>query len=164
MATSTSTVSAQREAATPTKHNKRVAIWLFFMCGLVAAMVIVGGATRLTDSGLSITEWKPVTGALPPLNEEAWLTEFEKYKQIPEYVEVNFGMSLSEFKNIYWWEWGHRLLGRVIGLAFLFPFLIFALTGALTRRLSLQLFGLLVLGGMQGALGWWMVRPGWSTV
>ena len=123
-------------------------------------MVIVGGATRLTDSGLSITEWKPVTGAVPPLSEEAWLTEFEKYKQIPEYVEVNFGMSLSEFKNIYWWEWGHRMLGRVIGLAFLFPFSIFALTGALTRRLSLQLFGLFVLGGMQGALGWWMVASG----
>ncbi|WP_428409542.1 COX15/CtaA family protein [Hyphococcus sp.] len=144
----------------PQKSARRIALWLFFMCGLVAAMVIVGGATRLTDSGLSIVEWRPVTGAVPPLNEADWLSEFEKYKTIPEYEEVNFGMSLAEFKKIYWWEWGHRLLGRIIGFAFLLPLIFFAATRQLTRGLSFKLAGLFVLGGLQGALGWWMVSSG----
>ena len=139
---------------------RRIAIWLLVMCGLVAAMVIVGGATRLTDSGLSIVEWRPVTGAVPPLNEADWLAEFEKYKTIPEYEEVNYGMSLAEFKAIYWWEWGHRLLGRVIGAAFFFPLVFFVATRQTSRSLALKLFGLFVLGGMQGALGWWMVSSG----
>ncbi len=142
------------------KSRRRVALWLFIMCGLVAAMVLVGGATRLTDSGLSITEWRPVTGAIPPMSEADWLSEFEKYKTIPEYSEVNFGMSLAEFKQIYWWEWGHRLLGRLLGFAFLVPLLFFAATKQLPRPLTIKLFALFVLGGLQGALGWWMVSSG----
>ena len=130
------------------------------MCGLVAAMVIVGGATRLTDSGLSITEWRPVTGAVPPLSEAAWLEEFEKYKTIPEYQEVNYGMSLDQFKEIYWWEWGHRFLGRFIGLAFFFPLVFFVATKQVGRSLGVKLLGLFVLGGLQGALGWYMVQSG----
>ncbi len=155
-----SSMSSTPSPAGGARSSRRIAIWLFFMCGLIAAMVIVGGATRLTDSGLSIVEWRPVTGAIPPLNEADWLSEFEKYKTIPEYEQVNFGMSLAEFKQIYWWEWGHRLLGRVIGFAFLLPLIFFAATKQLTRDLSIKLAGLFVLGGMQGALGWWMVSSG----
>ncbi len=123
-------------------------------------MVIVGGATRLTDSGLSITEWRPVTGTIPPMSEAAWLAEFEKYKTIPEYQQVNFGMSLGEFKEIYWWEWGHRFLGRVIGMAFLIPLIFFVATKQTTKPLTIKLFGLFILGGMQGLLGWYMVQSG----
>lgn len=132
------------------------------MCALVAAMVTVGGATRLTDSGLSIVEWRPVTGAIPPLSDDAWRVEFEKYKSIPEYEIVNQGMSVAEFKRIYWWEWGHRLLGRLLGVAFLLPFLYFLFTRRIDRRLGLKLGGIFVLGGLQGALGWWMVSSGLS--
>ncbi|MEO0320876.1 MAG: COX15/CtaA family protein, partial [Pseudomonadota bacterium] len=106
------------DAALSASRMRPVVWWLFGMCALIALMVSVGGATRLTDSGLSITEWKPIVGAIPPLSEAKWLAEFEKYKQIPEYAQVNAGMSLGAFKTIYWWEWGHRFLGRVIGLAF----------------------------------------------
>jgi len=141
---------------------RRMALWLFFMCALVAAMVIVGGATRLTDSGLSITEWRPVTGVVPPLTEAGWLEELEKYRQIPEYREVNYGMSLADFKFIYWWEWGHRLLGRAIGLAFFIPMAFFIATGQARRPLSWKLAGLFLLGGLQGALGWYMVQSGLS--
>ena len=143
-----------------TPQRRVMAFWLFTMCGLVALMVIVGGATRLTDSGLSITEWRPVTGAIPPLSADDWAREFDKYKEIPEYELVNYGMSLSEFKTIYWWEWGHRFLGRLIGAAFIIPFLIFAARGWIDRRLGATLGGLLVLGGAQGALGWYMVQSG----
>lgn len=146
--------------ATSARAARRIAIWLFIMCGLVAAMVIVGGATRLTDSGLSITEWRPVTGAFPPLSEAVWLEEFEKYKSIPEYEEVNWGMSLSEFKSIYWWEWGHRLLGRLIGVAFFLPMIGFFVAKQTGRRLGVKLFGLFLLGGAQGLLGWYMVMSG----
>lgn len=139
-----------------------IAIWLFFICALVALMVMVGGATRLTDSGLSIVEWRPVTGAVPPLSEADWLAEFEKYKTIPEYEQVNWGMSLADFKEIYWWEWGHRFLGRLIGIAFLIPFLWFAATKRINRALGAKLAGILLLGGAQGALGWWMVSSGLS--
>ena len=128
---------------TPTSA-RRIALWLFGMCALVFLMVIVGGATRLTDSGLSITEWKPVVGAIPPLSEAAWLAEFEKYKLIPEYQQINYGMSLAAFKEIYWWEWGHRFLGRFIGLAFAVPLMVFALTGHVTRALGIKLFGCLL--------------------
>ena len=137
-----------------------VAIWLFLMCALIALMVVVGGATRLTDSGLSITEWRPVTGAIPPLTGADWAAEFEKYRRIPEYEIVNRGMSLEEFQEIYWWEWGHRLLGRLIGAAFLLPLIYFAATGRVGRSLGLKLAGLFVLGGMQGGLGWYMVKSG----
>lgn len=141
-------------------RQKPVAIWLCAMAALIALMVIVGGATRLTDSGLSIVEWRPVTGAVPPLSESAWHAEFEKYKAIPEYEEVNWGMSLDSFKEIYWWEWGHRFLGRIIGFAFLVPLVFFAATKRIDRALGVKLGGLFLLGGAQGALGWWMVSSG----
>ncbi|WP_425408951.1 COX15/CtaA family protein [Hyphococcus sp.] len=160
MAFTTSSSAGQSTGALSARSAQRIAIWLFVMCGLVAAMVIVGGATRLTDSGLSITEWRPVTGAVPPLTQEHWLDEFEKYKTIPEYEQVNFGMSLDEFKTIYWWEWAHRFLGRLIGVAFMAPLIFFAATGQMTKIWALKLSGLFVLGGVQGALGWWMVSSG----
>jgi cytochrome c oxidase assembly protein subunit 15 len=130
------------------------------ICALIALMVIVGGATRLTDSGLSITEWRPVTGIVPPLSAADWAAEFEKYRQIPEYEIVNRGMSLEAFKRIYWWEWGHRFLGRMVGAVFLLPLIFFAATGRVGRALGLKLAGLFVLGGLQGALGWYMVKSG----
>jgi cytochrome c oxidase assembly protein subunit 15 len=148
------------ETSQEIKSSRPVAIWLFAMCALVALMVIVGGATRLTDSGLSITEWRPVTGAVPPLSEADWLAEFEKYQTIPEYEQVNWGMSLGEFKQIYWWEWGHRFLGRLIGLAFLIPLIGFSIARRIDRSLAVKLAGIFVLGGLQGALGWWMVSSG----
>jgi cytochrome c oxidase assembly protein subunit 15 len=152
------------DTAGPTKQSARnwVAVWLFAMCSLIAFMVIVGGATRLTDSGLSITEWRPVTGAVPPLTQDDWRQAFEKYRQIPEYELVNRGMSLEAFKQIYWWEWGHRFLGRVIGVAFLAPLLVFAVRRQIGRVLALKLFGVFLLGGLQGVLGWYMVKSGLS--
>lgn len=136
--------------------------WLWFAAFLVFAMVIVGGATRLTDSGLSITEWQPLLGAIPPFTEADWLLAFEKYKQIPEYSLVNKGMSLAEFKFIYWWEWAHRFLGRFIGLVMIVPFLVLWLMRRIERHLVPRLVGLIVLGGLQGALGWYMVKSGLS--
>ena len=148
-------------AYAPSVTDRRaIAAWLIGVAILLFAMVLVGGATRLTDSGLSITEWKPVTGAIPPMDESAWMAEFEKYKRIPEYQEVNRGMSLDEFKRIYWWEWGHRFLGRVIGIAFFAPFLYFLFAGKLNRALTWRLGVMFVLGGAQGALGWFMVKSG----
>ena len=123
-------------------------------------MVIVGGATRLTDSGLSITEWQPILGAIPPLTQADWLIALEKYRQIPEYQLINKGMSLDEFKFIYWWEWGHRFLGRIIGLAVLIPMVFFWVTGRLEPFMKPRLVALFVLGGLQGAIGWWMVASG----
>jgi cytochrome c oxidase assembly protein subunit 15 len=143
-------------------RSKPVAIWLLVVAVFVLAMVIVGGATRLTDSGLSITQWKPVTGALPPLSDADWRREFALYKQIPQYAQLNAGMSLSAFKAIYWWEWSHRLLGRVLGLVFFVPFVWFAIRRQLPRRLFVRLAGIFVLGGLQGAVGWWMVSSGLS--
>lgn len=137
-----------------------VAIWLFAMCLLVALMVTVGGATRLTESGLSITEWKPVTGVVPPLNERDWQAEFAKYQQIPQYSVLNPGMTLAGFKAIYWWEWSHRLLGRLIGFAFLLPLIYFVATRRIGRALAGRLFIVFLLGGAQGALGWYMVKSG----
>lgn len=134
--------------------------WLFFICAMIFAMILVGGATRLTDSGLSITEWQPIVGILPPLTEDAWREAFRLYQKIPEYAVVNKGMSLDEFKFIYWWEWAHRFLGRMIGLVFLLPFLYFIARGRISRRLAPKLVIMFVLGGLQGALGWYMVRSG----
>ncbi len=134
--------------------------WLCFAGLLVLVMVIVGGATRLTDSGLSITEWQPLLGAIPPLSEADWLLAFEKYKLIPEYSLVNQGMSLAEFKFIYWWEWAHRFLGRFIGVVMIVPFLFFWLTRRIEPRLTPRLVALIILGGLQGALGWYMVKSG----
>ena len=143
-------------------RSKPVAIWLFIMAAMVLVMVIVGGATRLTDSGLSITEWKPVTGAVPPLSDADWQAEFALYKQIPQYSQLNAGMSLAEFKTIYWWEWSHRFLGRLTGLAFLAPFIWFAVRRELPRRLFMRLGGIFILGALQAVVGWWMVASGLS--
>ena len=137
-----------------------IRIWLIVIFALVALMIAVGGLTRLTDSGLSITEWKPVTGALPPMSAAAWDSEFEKYKAIPEYQLQNNGMSLSEFKTIYWWEWGHRQLGRVIGLVWAAGFAFFALTRKIPTGWTGRLLLLGALGGLQGFIGWWMVSSG----
>jgi heme a synthase len=139
-----------------------IRIWLLLMAFLVFCMVLVGGAVRLTDSGLSITEWQPLLGAIPPLTDADWAAAFEKYRQIPEYTLVNKGMSLEEFKFIYWWEWSHRLLGRLIGVAFLLPFLFFWFKGYLTKPLIGRLAVIFILGGLQGALGWYMVASGLS--
>ena len=134
--------------------------WLYGVLAMLLALVVVGGATRLTDSGLSITEWEPIHGAIPPLNLAEWEAELEKYRQIPEYQLINRGMSLDEFKVIYWWEWGHRFLARAIGLAFALPLAFFLVTGRIERQLRLPLVGLLALGGLQGLIGWWMVASG----
>jgi heme a synthase len=146
--------------ARPKGARAGVRLWLIALFLLVATMIAVGGMTRLTDSGLSITEWRPVTGAIPPLNEAAWVEEFEKYRQIPQYELVNKGMSLEDFKVIYWWEWGHRQLGRVIGLVWALGFLGFALARQVPPGWSGRLWLLGGLGGLQGAIGWWMVSSG----
>ena len=143
-------------------RSKPVAIWLAVVAAFVLAMVVVGGATRLTDSGLSITEWRPVTGALPPMSDAAWQAEFAKYREIPQYQQVNRGMSLADFQRIYWWEWGHRFLGRLTGLVFFVPFVWFAVRREIPKRLTWRLVGIFVLGALQGAVGWWMVASGLS--
>jgi cytochrome c oxidase assembly protein subunit 15 len=137
-----------------------VRVWLLTVAGLVFLMVGVGGATRLTDSGLSITEWQPILGAIPPLSEADWQEAFAKYRQIPEYQIVNKGMNLAAFKAIYWWEWAHRFLGRLIGLAFALPLAWFWLRGEIPHHLKAPLLGLLALGGLQGFVGWYMVQSG----
>jgi heme a synthase len=134
--------------------------WLITIAALIAIMVLVGGATRLTESGLSIVEWKPVAGTLPPLNDAQWREAFAGYQTIPQYRELNAGMSLDEFKTIFWWEWSHRLLGRVIGIAYLLPFLWFLWRGALSADLKRRLWIIFGLGALQGAVGWWMVASG----
>jgi cytochrome c oxidase assembly protein subunit 15 len=139
-----------------------VRVWLAIVAAMIVAMILVGGATRLTESGLSIVEWKPVTGAIPPLSAQAWNEAFEAYKTIPQYSQVNRGMSLDEFKTIFWWEWSHRFLGRAIGVVFLLPFLFFLWRGGLPAGLKGRLWLLFVLGGAQGAVGWWMVVSGLS--
>jgi cytochrome c oxidase assembly protein subunit 15 len=149
-------------SASQTPDIRPVRIWLIAVAALIAVMVLVGGATRLTESGLSIVEWKPVTGALPPLNEMEWTRAFEAYKTIPQYRQMNAGMSLGEFKTIFWWEWSHRLLGRVIGMAYLLPFLWFLWRGAFGGELKRRLWGIFALGALQGAVGWWMVASGLS--
>src|SRR5215470_14101625 len=152
----------QELSATPTPRNTAVRWWLIGVAALIALMVLVGGATRLTESGLSIVEWKPVTGTLPPLTSAQWQEAFEGYKKIPQYRELNAGMNLSEFKTIFWWEWSHRLLGRFIGMAYLLPFLFFLWRGGLPGELKRRLWLLFALGALQGAVGWWMVASGLS--
>jgi cytochrome c oxidase assembly protein subunit 15 len=137
-----------------------VRAWLWIVAVLILLMVVVGGATRLTESGLSITEWKPISGVIPPLSQQAWQAEFDKYKQIPQYAKVFPDMDLQGFKAIFFWEWSHRLLGRIIGFAVAVPLAWFWLRGVLTRGLKLRLLGLLALGGLQGLIGWWMVKSG----
>jgi cytochrome c oxidase assembly protein subunit 15 len=151
----TSTATARQVAS-----RRAIAIWLFAVCALLVAMIMLGGLTRLTGSGLSITEWKPIHGALPPLTDGDWQQEFDAYKQIPQYQQINKGMTLDEFKGIFWWEWAHRNLGRFIGFAFLIPFLVFAFQRRIEPSLYPRLIILFVLGGLQGVLGWFMVMSG----
>jgi cytochrome c oxidase assembly protein subunit 15 len=148
--------------ATPRQIESRRAIawWLFAVASLIAMMVVLGGLTRLTGSGLSITEWKPIHGALPPLSDTEWQEEFAAYQQIPQYQRLNKGMTLDAFKSIFWWEWAHRNLGRLIGVAFLLPFVVLLFQARIERALLPRLFGLAVLGGLQGVLGWFMVMSG----
>lgn len=134
--------------------------WLILIGLMVYAMILIGGATRLTDSGLSITEWAPIKGALPPLSEAAWLREFEKYKSTAEFQQQNYNMTMSEFQFIYWWEWGHRLFGRLIGLVAVGGFIWFAAMRWLSKKWAVRLGVLIALGGLQGFIGWWMVASG----
>ncbi len=147
-------------STTPPSSDKSIAAWLLVCCALIFAMVVLGGVTRLTRSGLSIVEWDPIVGAIPPLTRSQWDETFDKYKQTPEYIKVNRGMSLAEFKGIFYMEWAHRLLGRLIGVAFLAPFLYFLARRRITRALVPKLAIMFVLGGLQGALGWYMVKSG----
>ena len=141
-------------------NDRAVALWLLACCALVFAMVVVGGVTRLTRSGLSIVEWQPIAGAIPPLSDAAWQETFLKYQRTPEFKQVNPDMNLAGFKRIFWWEYFHRLLGRLIGAAFLVPFLWFALRRQIPRGLMWKLSGIFLLGALQGALGWYMVQSG----
>lgn len=142
------------------KQERSVQNWLFFMVLLVGAMIVLGGATRLTNSGLSITEWAPIRGALPPLSSEAWQSEFLKYQQIPEFMAEHSDMDMAGFKTIYFWEWSHRQLGRLIGLAYALPFFYFLFRRRLPQGQILKFFGIMLLIGIQGAIGWWMVASG----
>jgi cytochrome c oxidase assembly protein subunit 15 len=145
--------------ANPT-HDRQIAVWLFVCCLMVYSMVILGGVTRLTGSGLSMVEWDPIFGILPPLDEASWNATFDLYKQSPEYQKINIGMDLGGFKSIYWFEYSHRVLGRSIGTVFLLPFLFFLARRQIRRPLVPKLVGMFVLGGLQGVLGWYMVKSG----
>jgi len=140
--------------------QRAVALWLLVCCAMVFGMIVVGGATRLTHSGLSITEWQPIVGTLPPLSIQDWTVAFEKYQQTPEFLQVNHAMSLEEFKGIFWWEYAHRLLGRTIGMVFLLPLLWFIWRKSVAGALAWKLGGIFILGGLQGAMGWYMVKSG----
>lgn len=140
--------------------QKPIAIWLLICCALVFAMIVVGGVTRLTDSGLSIVEWQPIVGTMPPITQQDWDVLLEKYRATPQYQQVNKGMSVDEFKSIFWWEYFHRLLGRLIGLVFFIPFVYFLIKKQIDRPLGIKLTGIFVLGGLQGFMGWYMVMSG----
>jgi Uncharacterized protein required for cytochrome oxidase assembly len=142
------------------RDRRAVRIWLLVVVAMLFCLVLVGGATRLTDSGLSITEWKPIHGVVPPLTAAEWEEEFALYQRIPQYEQINKGMTVDEFKSIFWWEWAHRLLARGIGVVFAVPLIFFWLTGRVEKRLRWPLIGLLALGGFQGFIGWWMVSSG----
>jgi heme a synthase len=145
---------------TPSASDRAIAAWLLACCVLLFAIIVVGGITRLTHAGLSITEWQPIIGVLPPLSEADWQVAFDKYRQTPEYLQVNKGMTLESFKRIFWWEYVHRLLGRLIGIAFLVPLVGFAMWRRIPRGYGWKLAGIFALGGLQGALGWYMVKSG----
>ena len=142
------------------EKNRAIVIWLIVCCGMVVAMMLIGAITRLTESGLSMVEWRPLIGAFPPISEAEWWRVFDLYRNTSEYQLENAGMSLAEFKTIFWWEYIHRLWGRLIGIAFGLPLIWFALRGYLTKPLALRLFVLFLLGGAQGVIGWWMVKSG----
>ena len=154
------TVARQQVDVRRRPNDRAVATWLFACCALVFAIVVVGGVTRLTHSGLSITEWQPIVGAVPPLSDVDWSVAFEKYRATPEYRQVNSGMTLADFKSIFWWEYAHRLLGRLIGVAFLVPFIVFVVRRRIDSDLATRLLAIFALGGLQGALGWYMVQSG----
>jgi cytochrome c oxidase assembly protein subunit 15 len=141
-------------------HNRILRVWLLAAAAMIVATLLVGGATRLTESGLSITEWKPVTGLMPPLSQEEWQNEFVKYQAIPQFRELHSDMDLAQFKVIYWWEWTHRLLARSTGMVFLLPFVFFLWRGWVPRALQFRLWGIFAAGGALGAVGWWMVSSG----
>jgi cytochrome c oxidase assembly protein subunit 15 len=150
---------------TPTAHRgfaarKAIAAWLLIVCALIFAMVVLGGVTRLTGSGLSMVEWEPIVGILPPLNQAEWNEALEMYRQSPEYHKINQGMDLAGFKGIFWLEYAHRVLGRLIGIAFLIPLLVFLVRRQIPGRLTPQLVAMFVLGGLQGLMGWYMVKSG----
>ena len=147
-------------ASQPTAHERAIAIWLLTMAGLVALMVLIGGITRLTGSGLSMVEWRPLMGTLPPLSAAEWNRVFLLYQQSPEYNDINFGMSLGEFKTIFFWEYVHRLWGRLLGIVFIVPFVYFLMRKMIPQGYGFMLSLLLVLGGFQGVIGWWMVKSG----
>lgn len=142
------------------RNDRQIAIWLLLVCTLIYAMVVLGGVTRLTRSGLSIVEWDPIMGVIPPISEQEWHETFDKYKLSPEYKKINVGMDLHGFKSIFYFEYFHRLLGRLIGLAFLLPFLYFLIRGRIRKSLVPQMVTMFVLGGLQGLLGWYMVKSG----
>ena len=145
---------------TQDRYDRQISLWLLFCAGVIFAMIILGGVTRLTNSGLSMVEWKPLVGVIPPLNDLEWQETFEKYKQFPEYQKVNKGMSVDEFKSIFMYEYLHRVLGRLIGVIFLIPFLFFYFTGRIKTGLTPKLIVMFILGGCQGLLGWYMVKSG----
>lgn len=149
-----------RTRAQEAANRRAVRYWLYGVLVVLFALFLVGGGTRLTDSGLSITEWKPIHGVIPPLNDAQWQEELAKYRQIPEYQQINKGMSLEAFKSIFWWEWAHRLIARLVGVVMAVPLAFFWLTGRLESHLKPKLLGLLALGGFQGFVGWWMVTSG----
>ena len=151
------------DADATARHRRAIRCWLLAVAALIFVMVLVGGMTRLTESGLSIVEWQPVTGTLPPFSQADWQIEFEKYQTIPQYRERNLGMNLEAFKTIYWWEWTHRFLGRLIGAVFLLPFLFFLWRGWIEPGLRARLWVIFGFGGLQGAVGWWMVTSGLSA-
>ncbi len=155
----TQTKSASERAS----DDRAVALWLILVAAMIFVMVVIGGITRLTESGLSITEWKPISGVLPPMGDAAWQNEFDLYKQIPEFQTRHPDMTLDEFRGIFWWEYFHRLWGRLIGVAFALPGLWLLLRGRIRPELRLRLLGIFLLGGLQGALGWFMVKSGLSV-
>ncbi len=145
-------------------HSRRaVGFWLLSVAAVILAMITVGGLTRITGSGLSITQWDPILGAVPPLSDAAWAEAFARYRQIPQYIHENAGMSLAAFEGIFWWEWTHRLLGRLLGVLFFMPFVWFAWVGAIRRAEWPRMLVLFALGGLQGFVGWWMVQSGLET-
>ena len=144
------------------RHRAQVRWWLYLVALMLFALFVVGGATRLTESGLSITEWKPIHGVIPPLSEADWADEFAKYRQIPQFEQLNADMTLAEFKTIFWWEWAHRFIARGVGFLVALPLAFFWLTGRLESHLKPKLVGLFLLGALQGAIGWWMVASGLS--
>ena len=156
-------VAALTDSPAFRRSRRAVGFWLLGVAAIILAMITVGGLTRITGSGLSITEWDPVMGAIPPLNDAQWQDAFAKYQRIPQYVHENPGMSLAAFKGIFWWEWAHRLLGRLLGVVFFVPFVWFAWSGAIRRSEWPRMVVLFALGGLQGFVGWWMVESGLET-